>query len=47
MMKNEVKEIPNQPISIHLKAHQGQWIKEAGTKTTLGSLEYHVMHLAP
>ena len=35
VLKHEVKEIPNRPISIHLSAHQGQLIMEAGTKTTI------------
>ncbi len=34
MLKHDVKEIPNRPISIHLYAHQGQLIMESGTKTT-------------
>lgn len=37
MLKHEVKEIPNWPISIHLYAHQGQLIMAAGTKTTIRS----------
>lgn len=37
VLKTEAKEIPNQPISTHLCAHQGQLIMEAGTKTTIHS----------
>lgn len=53
MLKHEVKEIPNHPISIHLYAHQGQLIMEAGTKTTIHSgpagiaCNAALMHLAP
>lgn len=37
VLNSEAKEIPNQPISNHLYAHQGQLIMEAGTKTTIHS----------
>ena len=37
MLKHEVKEIPNRPISIHLYNHQGRLIMKAGTKTTIPS----------
>lgn len=53
MLKHEVKEIPNRPISINLRTHQGQLITEAGTKTTIRSwpagraCTAALMHLAP